>query len=972
MPFNISRNSCRSFLLLAILIFIKFDIVAQRNLIRNYTVVDGLPSNLIYNIIQDKEGYIWIATDNGLSRFDGQIFTSYNTSNGLPDNDILGIFTDENNRIWLNCFNKNLCYIHNDVIFTRANDSNLAKLQFNSYSSFVTSLKHKNIILDRGIGQYYEVNANTQIRKLKGNHTYVSINNYYIKRLSTSLELYDSDDKLLSTIAIPNSQTPLQTITQTGINECILFNKTDCYAIQIRNQQMKIKPIHKPDWAINPSYRTGNQTWVRTKLDELTPIDSNLKLIPAKRIQIPQNPINDFFIDRHGGKWISTYGNGIYYIPNADIQLFDTESGLTDNTVYSIFAAQQEIYFTTANAKLQRITNNKVDPVLLNFKPNFKEKLNVLKCIGDYIICGSEAGSLFTYHRKNKTLNALPPSGSIKDIESFGNHTFLASTSSNLFLFDLIKLKRKQIAGGRFTSCYALNDSMLWGGRVNQLISFKLKSEQAQQNKIDTFHFSNLTISAIKKVKDLILIGTVQHGLILIRGNQFQSITIDNGLLDNHCKKIYVDTTNTIWILTTTGINQLKLSSNNYSNQVLTLKSYSGLLANSLNDICREGDYMYVASSKGILRFPANYLGQSSYPPSIYINDISIQGRHIANTSSPIRIHPDSNSILFSFAAIDFQSLGDFQYQYRLLGLDSRWKVSSSKSLLLERLRPGSYTLEVFAINSKKVHSNAPAVLHFIIAPYWWQQKFIVWLAALLFGSIIYFTTQRMIKKRFQKKLAEETLKQHITEVELKAIKAQINPHFIFNTLNAIQYFIQENDTERADNYLNKMSSLIRKTLDFSNLQSISVTEEIQYLTTYLELESLRFDDRFTFQIENKLPEKLLLFQLPTMVLQPHIENAIRHGLKPKRKEKQILTLRFYNDSDFIYAEIDDNGIGRKESKLRSANNLLKHTSQGESLSDSKLKIYNLHTGKNSSIDILDKFEGTISIGTLVKLRIQL
>ena len=959
-------------MLLAIFIFSQFSAVSQRKLIRNYTVVDGLPSNLIYNIVQDKQGYIWIATDNGLSRFDGQIFTSYNTSNGLPDNDILGIFTDENNHIWLNCFNKNLCYIDNDKIYTRENDSNLAKLHFDSYSTFVTELKHKNIISDRGTGQNYEVNANTKINKIKESHTYLGLNNFYIKRLNNVLQLYSTEDKLLYSHPIPSTKKPLHTLTRIGPNECILFNKTECYFIQIKHQQLELTSIQKPEWADNPSYYTGAQTWIRTSRDELIPIDANLNLIKSQRIHLPQNQITNLFIDQHRGQWISTNGNGIYYIPNSDVHIFDKESGLTDNTVYSIFASQQEIYFTTADATLQRIIRNKVDQFELHFKPHFKEKLTALNCIGDYVICGSEAGSIFTYNRKNKSLNALPPSGSIKDIESFGNHTFLASTSSNLFLFNLTHFKRNEIASGRYTSCHALNDSILWGGRVDQLMSFSLKSDTTQQKEIHTFNFSNLTISEIKKVKDLIIIGTVQKGLILIRGNHFQTITTDNGLLDNHCKKIYIDTTNTIWILTTTGINQLKISSINNRIQVLTLKSYSGLLANSLNDICREGEYMYVASSKGILRFPANYLDQSTYPPSIYINDISIQGRRITNTTSPIRIHPDSNSILFSFAAIDFQSLGDFRYRYRLLGLDSRWKESSSKSLLLERLKPGSYTLEVYAINSKKVHSKIPAVLHFTIAPYWWQQKFILWLAALLFGSLIYFTTQRIIKKRFQKKLAEETLKQHITEVELKAIKAQINPHFIFNTLNAIQYFIQENDTERADNYLNKMSSLIRKTLDFSNLQSISVSEEIQYLTTYLELESLRFDDRFNFLIENKLPENLLLFQLPTMVLQPHIENAIRHGLKPKRKENQTLILRFYNDSNFIYAEIDDNGIGRQESKLRSANNQLKHTSQGESLSDSKLKIYNLHTGKNSSLDIIDKTEGATSTGTLVKLRIQL
>ena len=168
------------------------------------------------------------------------------------------------------------------------------------------------------------------------------------------------------------------------------------------------------------------------------------------------------------------------------------------------------------------------------------------------------------------------------------------------------------------------------------------------------------------------------------------------------------------------------------------------------------------------------------------------------------------------------------------------------------------------------------------------------------------------------------------------------------------------------------MSSLIRKTLDFSNLQSIPIIEEIQYLSTYLELESLRFDERFSFKIQNDLPENMMLFQIPTMVLQPHIENAIRHGLKPKRKGLLNVTLRFYTNEHHLIVDIDDNGIGREASKKRSASNQLKHTSQGESLSDSKLNIFKQSTGKNSSLQIIDKFEEGLSTGTLVKLSIQL
>ncbi|MBK8684773.1 MAG: histidine kinase [Bacteroidetes bacterium] len=245
--------------------------------------------------------------------------------------------------------------------------------------------------------------------------------------------------------------------------------------------------------------------------------------------------------------------------------------------------------------------------------------------------------------------------------------------------------------------------------------------------------------------------------------------------------------------------------------------------------------------------------------------------------------------------------------------------------------------------SGSKSHSTCTPEL--LCEPKWWQQT------AITFddpgrNSLITVVSQLFLR-RYRKKLTEERIEKQLSELELKAIKAQINPHFIFNTLNAIQYFISNQENDRAVNYLNQMSKLIRSTLDYSNEVSIALREEISYLKTYLDLESLRFEeDEFYYLIDNTLSSEEMELMIPTMVLQPHIENAVRHGLKPKKGNNKQLILRFYRHQSEIFCEIEDNGIGREASARlkRKALFLICHRVK---LSASKLEIYHKQREKH-------------------------
>ena len=213
---------------------------------------------------------------------------------------------------------------------------------------------------------------------------------------------------------------------------------------------------------------------------------------------------------------------------------------------------------------------------------------------------------------------------------------------------------------------------------------------------------------------------------------------------------------------------------------------------------------------------------------------------------------------------------------------------------------------------------------------------------------IIYVT--KLVKQREQKK---NELQQRILEAEQKAIRSQMNPHFIFNALNSIQRFIVENDTLSANEYLAKFGKLIRRILDNSKHKLITIDDELQTLKLYLELESLRFENRFEYTIEVEEKIDTHNSQIPPMLIQPYLENAIWHGLMHK-EEKGKLEIKMKLENDFIFCSIEDNGVGRKKAMELKTKHKPDHKSSGMQLTQERLEIFNAMKTQKLDIRILD------------------
>lgn len=246
----------------------------------------------------------------------------------------------------------------------------------------------------------------------------------------------------------------------------------------------------------------------------------------------------------------------------------------------------------------------------------------------------------------------------------------------------------------------------------------------------------------------------------------------------------------------------------------------------------------------------------------------------------------------------------------------------------------------------------------------------------LIFGiSIIAYNQLRLRRKadlaQQQLRNSQETMKleSQFREAELKALKSQMNPHFIFNALNSIQEYIILNDKENAANYLGKFADLIRNYLYHSNTGKISLADELESLTLYLELEQVRFEEDFTFEIKKSLQDSATNIEIPTMLIQPYVENAIKHGLLHKPGEKKLL-LNFVERENSLDCEIIDNGVGREKSNQINAKRRKGHQSFASEATQSRLELLNHQSDAKIGVEILDLVDGTQALGTKVVIRV--
>jgi ligand-binding sensor domain-containing protein/two-component sensor histidine kinase len=366
---------------------------------------------------------------------------------------------------------------------------------------------------------------------------------------------------------------------------------------------------------------------------------------------------------------------------------------------------------------------------------------------------------------------------------------------------------------------------------------------------------------------------------------------------------------------------------------------------------------LLVGASEHFLAFDPKALKVAPPPP-----DVTILG--VKALDSSIQIEPQQPVALSyrqNFISIEFKSLQyhheKIRYYYQLEGLDEDW-VNADGLLMAKytNLPPGFYTFKVRSVNAAGTFSANTTTLRINIKPAFWQTNWFRILVLLFTAALIYIYFRARIHYIKKEARRRTLVQQKMAQLEMKALRAQMNPHFIFNALNSIQTFMMKSETEQALAYLNRFARLIRSVLDNSQQNTIPISKEVSMLENYIELEKLRFADQFDYQITIDPAIDPDFTEILTMIIQPFIENAIWHGLLHK-KEKGRLLLSFTKMQDRILCVIEDNGIGRERSAALKQASGYTHASRGLQITRDRLSLYNSRFNMDACFDMEDLFD---------------
>ena len=374
-----------------------------------------------------------------------------------------------------------------------------------------------------------------------------------------------------------------------------------------------------------------------------------------------------------------------------------------------------------------------------------------------------------------------------------------------------------------------------------------------------------------------------------------------------------------------------------------------------------DGRMMYTIR-KGIVTFDPQRIQKQSNKLLPYISEIRVNDElatfdTAAAFNSTYALKPLENYIGIDMASIGY-GFDRKKYKYRLAGLNDTWKTVEERNYVgYTNLKGGEYTFEMNVSDGSNTWSDYPISIAFSIAKFWYNMD---WARGLFSaGSIylllyLYFTR---VNRAIEKEKVRSEYEKHLAELKMQALTAQMNPHFIFNSLNSIDYYIIKNDSKKASHYLNRFSKLMRLILKNSRSNYVTLKEDLDALRLYLEIESLRFSNRFDYEIVVAPDIDEEYTKIPPMLIQPYVENAIWHGLLHKDGSGHIKILISMNESkEIMSCEVVDNGIGRAKSMEMKANNARskKRKSFGMNITKDKLEVINHIHGLNAQVEIVD------------------
>ncbi|MEO8769460.1 MAG: histidine kinase [Ferruginibacter sp.] len=996
------------------------------NNISTFTTQNGLSNNTISCLQKDADGFLWIGTHEGLNRYDGTEFINVlsNTKNNLPSNYITKICFISKNLLAVGT-SDGLCLLNTETLVGKAINLPLNK-NFPSSGYGIADILYKQNTGELWVCTWHGIfilnNEGTILRKMMGDAADIP-KGYFARHLAMDARndvyfycqqksrCYYPDFKNQQLIPV-EKRSPELTINNFFENNYSLlgFTMMDHESIFVISKPI---PTGHEELLACFNNKTG-----RNFTDKLPDAPINEKRMSnAFAMNDSVFLINSYFgepylynTNNHELKmasdhplWFTSWPDGLgatIYMDEKSTWI-GTSKGLLQSSLKTNF-------FKTNNVLINKIAENKA-LVSYNCGAYHDHKLWV-SCMGAGLFSLDTAENKVQvffddhtpdeYNKKRISTTVLPVNNSIwlfslygatqidiptsklnpiaginidslyNDRASFGmkdsKGNIWATLPDGIAKYDITTnrfINYKRSAGNlpveRAGPKTEDNKGNIWMTRLDTLLKFDASTGSFSTSLIknQTRPIRNVTSIASDGNDVLYMAVSGSFGMYHISTKSIDLFTKQTGIISTVINEIVSDKDGNAWIATEGGLvfyNKIKKKFSSYTKA-------DGLPDDEvtcINFTDKEMKTLFLGFAKSYCLFEPQYFLMGKDIPKNSITAFEVDGESISMGTGQTFSY-QHNSAAFRFTGINYNQGQQNNYACMLEGFDQEWKYTGTeRKINYVNLPPGTYTFKVKSANHQGEWNEEAATFTFEITPPFWQQW---WFRILLIGAIV-FGIYYFIKRREASIQKENKLKLQMSELRMQALRAQMNPHFIFNSLNSIQNYILSNNTIDAAGYLSKFAKLMRRILDQSKHNFLPLGEVMETLKLYVEIEAFRFNNEFSFTFTIQEDDDLLDARIPPMLLQPFVENAILHGLMPKQGDKKlIINCKRVNKNVEII--IDDNGIGRTQHNAKAG-----HESQGEKLTAGMLESLQQLQNNKASIEIIDKKENEIATGTTIKL----
>ncbi len=996
---------------------------------KNYTTQNGLVHNFTKKCRMDSKGFLWIITQNGLSRFDGANFKNFQNNladpTSLPYNDLTDIDIDKYDRIWL-AYGKGLCFFdqrkHEFVTIHSPLNTEAVSLVYDARRDIIWYNTNKGlfkinaaqlaIAASKQQADYNQRPYTTTIDTKGQIWTAVERLGYYVYNINNDTYKYyncncwprsfDEDNE--GNMWMSGWQSGLQLLSNNDVS-----GNTQVYDVPHENN---FDGTIFQNIAQSVALTGSNILWVLTHTDGIDLFDKKerkfvkqIKYDPAAKSGLLSNFSTSIYADKNGVVWVCSW-RGLSKINKQEQQFQSADIPALETNFYNLLAGIEDdpydkniswmavhgsgiVKYDKAKNKIAQryfyISNSQPVDGFYNWRwvssihRDLKKRLWLPTYGGAICI---DKGKVITVPANWDLSESFTYDGSVLEDGNFWSFTKngLAKLNTDTRQYTFYKNKKGNegdVLANHIYQAVFIDSSTLFCGTADGLYTFDLPHQTFKKIVItlkDTSNGQWKRFTTVQKINNKVYCGG-ESGLLEydLTTQQFEVKGKEQEIFKLELCSLKKDSLNKLWIYTLHGLFRYDPLKDEFKK----FTSSDGIYDNSTDPVqlFEYNSNMYIGYRMAYTMFNPREVDANNNKVKPYITEIKVNNQPQkvpidSFSNAALNLSYTQNNIVFDFTGIDYTTSERITFAHKLEGFDKDWVYDGTRrTATYSNLNGDHYVFKVKACNSSGKWNNEEAVFKLYIHPPFWQRWWFKLLIMAAFVSTVILIARKRVNTIRSKEEEKTSVNKMMAELEMKALKSQMNPHFIFNSLNSIQKYIWDNKQEDASEYLTKFSKLIRIILNNSMHKLVTLEDELISLQLYIELEHRRCNNKFDYEIHVNSSIATNQVLVAPMLMQPYIENAIWHGLLQKEDRGKLSINITQPNNSILVCIIEDNGIGRKKAEQLKNRKENKSVSYGMQITQQRLDLLETD-GAIGRVTVEDLMDGDKPAGTRIILEI--